>query len=172
LYFHPNLQRKFIDELLKSIDFLKLENITSLNIIFVTHSPFILSDIPSNNVMFLNIEKGKSLQELKKKKTFGANIHELLMSNFFFDDGVLIGEFSKNKIEEIIDELNSVSNKDKLPKNRTDCINKFISTIDEKIIRTKLREMLFEVSIIEKDEPNWIDKEIEYLTNLRKQNDL
>lgn len=168
LYFHPNLQRKFIDELLKSIDRLQLENITSLNIIFVTHSPFILSDIPSNNVMFLNVEKGKSLQELEKKKTFGANIHELLMSNFFFDESVFIGEFSKNKIEEIIKELNSVNEKSKLTQERKEYINKFISTIDEKIIRTKLREMLYEVSANDKDDYNWIDKEIEYLTNLRK----
>ena len=50
LYFHPEFQRIFISDLLKTLKKLRLENIKEMNFIFSTHSPFILSDIPSNNV--------------------------------------------------------------------------------------------------------------------------
>ena len=66
------------------------------NIIITSHSPFILSDIPKENVIFL--KNGKI--ENPDIKTFGANIHTLLSDGFFMSDG-LMGEFAKSKIEEI-----------------------------------------------------------------------
>jgi len=105
LYFHPDLQKSFIKYFLDSIGRLELRNIETINICFVTHSPFILSDIPSSNIMYLNVENGSSMQNSDLRKSFGANIHEILMDNFFLNDG-LIGTFSKNKIENIIKWLN------------------------------------------------------------------
>jgi hypothetical protein len=70
------------------------------NIIFTTHSPFILSDLPKENVIFL--EKGKQVYPFEdRKQTFGANIHTLLSHGFFMKDG-LMGEFAKEKIQSII----------------------------------------------------------------------
>ena len=57
LYFHPDYQRKFINELLKAISRLNLRDsrkgIQTINILLSTHSPFVLSDIPSSNVLLL-----------------------------------------------------------------------------------------------------------------------
>ncbi|WP_145860003.1 ATP-binding cassette domain-containing protein [Pedobacter suwonensis] len=53
LYFHPEYQRKFVAEILKRISELNTPNIRFINLLFLTHSPFILSDIPSVNVLHL-----------------------------------------------------------------------------------------------------------------------
>lgn len=99
--FHPNFQRIFISELLRNLNEMDIENIKSINILFSTHSPFILSDIPQSNI--LRLESGsKSTKQFHQ--TFGANIHDLLANDFFLKDG-FIGEFAKEKINDIIHNL-------------------------------------------------------------------
>ncbi|MBC5837638.1 AAA family ATPase [Flavobacterium muglaense] len=102
LYFHPEYQRKFINELLKSLEKIYLGKeggIESINIQFLTHSPFILSDIPTNNI--LKLENGNKLVLEYPEKTFGANIHEQLTHSFFMES--TIGEFAIKKIEKIVE---------------------------------------------------------------------
>ncbi len=105
LYAHPDMQRTFINDLIFKINSTYLKGIDSINIIFITHSPFILSDIPKQNVLFLN--EGKPIDDFKRMNTFGANITDLLADSFFIGDG-LIGDFAKEKIEETIDWLNHI----------------------------------------------------------------
>lgn len=101
LYFHPEYQQIFVEYILNSINSLGFLDIKSINILMITHSPFILSDIPKNNVLFLN--KGKANREMQED-TFGANIHTLLKNGFFLDS-VPIGSFSKLKINEMFKKL-------------------------------------------------------------------
>jgi len=128
LYFHPEYQRRFVFELLERLDSLKksthIPKIKGINILFCTHSPFILSDIPKQNVLFLG--------DKKDFKTFGANITTLLANSFFMEN--LIGEFAKNKINEVIRWITQ----DK------EDILKTIRLIDEPILRNKLIEMYYE----------------------------
>ena len=137
LYFHPEYQRRFVFELLERLDSLKkggnIDNIKGINILFCTHSPFILSDIPKENVLFLGDEMDF--------KTFGANITTSLASSFFME--YLIGEFAKTKITNIIEKLNKISN-DKENNNDKENILKTIRLIDEPILRNKLIEMYYE----------------------------
>lgn len=98
--FHPEWQKKYFNEILKSIEKIWKKKI---NIILLTHSPFLLSDIPKQNIIFL--KDGK--QVYPNIDTFGANIHTLLSHGFFMEDG-LMGEFAKSKINEIIDFYNEV----------------------------------------------------------------
>lgn len=97
LYFHPEFQREFITELLTNLKNTKFKRIKSINFLFVTHSPFILSDIPKNNVLFL--EKGNPAFPMTEN-TFASNIHTLLQHGFFLNS-VPIGEFAKNKINNL-----------------------------------------------------------------------
>ena len=53
LYFHPELQRTYLKRLFDGIKQVDIPNIKSLNICFVTHSPFVLSDIPARNILAL-----------------------------------------------------------------------------------------------------------------------
>ena len=143
LYFHPEYQRRFVFELLERLDSLKkggnIDNIKGINILFCTHSPFILSDIPKENVLFLGNEMDF--------KTFGANITTSLASSFFME--YLIGEFAKTKITNIIEKLNKINNDkenddDKENNNDKENILKTIRLIDEPILRNKLIEMFYE----------------------------
>ncbi|CAE6916013.1 AAA domain [Vibrio sp. B1ASS3] len=104
LCFHPELQRTFIYDLRKAINKLNLNYIYGVNFCFVTHSPFLLSDIPSGNIMFLDNNKDKSTSPNKlssiHQNTFAANVHDLLIDGFFMDSS--IGKFAEETIREIV----------------------------------------------------------------------
>lgn len=112
--YHPQWQKKFIFDLNKFIK----DNFKDFNfhIVITSHSPFLLSDLPKENVIFLEkynendneVKKGiqkigncKNVTKETNIKTFGANIHTLLSHGFFMKDG-LMGEFAKDKIQSII----------------------------------------------------------------------
>ncbi|MDB5222599.1 MAG: hypothetical protein JWN83_1266 [Chitinophagaceae bacterium] len=146
LYFHPEMQRTFISYLIGCLKKIRLEDIIGLNFCFVTHSPFILSDIPANNILFLNID-GKPKKDIDKLKTFGANIHDLLSDSFFLEKG-FIGKFAEEKINSVINwcneiddkltEQNTISQEERLS---TDEAKQIIDIIDDPIIKIKLIEM-------------------------------
>lgn len=98
LYFHPELQQQFVEFLLNGIDQMNLENINGINIMLVTHSPYVLSDIPKNNVLALRKEKNEKKVDLK---TFGANIHDMLKDSFFLSNGS-VGYFAQWEIGHIM----------------------------------------------------------------------
>ena len=98
LYFHPDLQRTFVKYILDGIKQIELPNIDALNICFVTHSPFILSDIPSQNILLLNKKAEPSKNNIK---TFGANIHDMLKDSFFLTEGS-IGKYAQWLINRIV----------------------------------------------------------------------
>lgn len=155
LYFHPEMQRNFINHILNSISGIELNNIKTINFCFVSHSPFILSDIPHYNIMFLENKENEAIQLFEEKSTFGANIHDLLKDGFFMDRGS-IGEYAKSKISDTIEWLNSAREEqlknEKSQENRFDEFSsrkeyhkKIIKIIDEPIIKRKLTEMFFEI---------------------------
>lgn len=108
LYFHPDYQRRFIADLLKEFERFYIggqKGIESINIILLTHSPFILSDIPSNNIMLLDSDKKKrTIPKVPDSQTFAANINEMLADSFFLK-GTLIGRHAENKIAESIENI-------------------------------------------------------------------
>jgi hypothetical protein len=113
LYFHPEYQRQFINRFLDSVGRIKLGNkekgITSINLLFSTHSPFILSDIPSSNILRLGSDPKtkQAITVTSAEQTFGANIHQLLHNDFFLENGFM-GQFSKHKINEVVDYLRNI----------------------------------------------------------------
>lgn len=152
LYFHPEMQRNFINDILNSISGIELYKIKAINFCFVSHSPFILSDIPKENIMFLENIDNKAIQILKDKSTFGANIHDLLKDGFFMNKGS-IGEFAKRRITETIQWINSIREEKVKPfKEDFELLVKdkeyhknIIEIIDEPIIKSKLLEMYSEI---------------------------
>ena len=100
LSFHPKWQKNTIGYIL---DFLKFIPNKKFHLVFSSHSPFILSDLPKENVIFL--ENGIQVYPFEDgKQTFGANIHTLLSHGFFMDGG-LMGEFAKKTIQDVINYL-------------------------------------------------------------------
>lgn len=103
LYYHPEMQRLLISNLLESFSNVKRKGeigIESINICVLTHSPFILSDVPIQNVLRLQ-RKGTSKVVEFSSQTFGANINELLTNSFFMESTT--GAFALEKIREIIE---------------------------------------------------------------------
>lgn len=94
LYFHPEMQRLFTNIMMKTLKSVKFTNIRGINIMMVTHSPFVLSDIPNCNVLCLG--EGENMVT----KTLGGNIMEMLSSSFFMNNS--IGEAIKEEISAIV----------------------------------------------------------------------
>jgi AAA domain, putative AbiEii toxin, Type IV TA system len=154
LGFHPQWKKLFIKSLVNSLPhfFEMLEKKPTLQIIFTTHDPLTLSDLPNSNVVYVAKRENKStvLSQIAKDrptKTFGANISDLLADSFFINNG-LIGEFAKDKIEATINWINE--NKVKKRKKadfekELKFHKKVIEIIDEKVIKLKLAEMTSEL---------------------------
>lgn len=133
--FHPELQRMLVNNLLTFLTGLKLNEVMAINIILSTHSPFILSDIPENNVLML--EDG--LKRERKERCFGANIYDLLYNHFFMKE--FIGEFAGNKIDGFIDILNDAIESVDARRKLTD-VKSDVERISDELIRRKLLERI------------------------------
>lgn len=175
-YLHPNWQIKFIDII---IDFFSLEGIkqdSKTNIILTSHSPFILSDLTKQNIIFL--KDGKQVQPFREEEqTFGANIHNLLSHAFFMDDG-LMGQFAKkqiNKIKNFYDESKDLKNDDKIFEKREKEYKRnkkefdyIQSIIGEPFIQTIIKNYLDELDIIFYGKKYFLTREINRLLELQK----
>ncbi|ARV10132.1 hypothetical protein BTO05_10970 [Winogradskyella sp. PC-19] len=182
--FHPQWKKKFVKSILMLFRIIFPNQ--KIQILFTTHDPLTLSDIPKSNIVFLDKDKNSKLtyvlpQDRKvSKRSFGANIHDLLADSFFLKDGFM-GEFAEYKIGELlrnlnflilgneIEDLNNKGNK----KNREllkikkaefmrlesfvtskdeDYIKSVIDIVDEPILKFKLEEMY------DRAFPNNVDK--------------
>lgn len=150
---HPNWQKEYIKELINIFsNFGK-----KLHFIITSHSPFILSDLPKENIIFL--EKGKQVYPFEDgKQTFGANIHTLLSHGFFMKDG-LMGEFAKSKIDDVINYLNGKKSE---IKNDNEAQN-IINIMGEPIIKRELQRILNSKRLSKIDKIDVIEKQIEEL---------
>ncbi|MCX6073768.1 MAG: ATP-binding protein [Campylobacterales bacterium] len=145
---HPQWQKQVVNYLIDSFENYKVHFILS------SHSPFILSDIPKDNVIFL--KDGKQFDV--NMETFGANIHTLLSHGFFMKDG-LMGEFAKEKINQIINYLNDKESE--ITDNKT--AQKYINIIGEPILKRQLQKMLDSKRISRIDEIDELKKRIALL---------
>jgi len=171
LYFHPDMQRTFVKFMYDSIRSVLLQNIDSINIILVTHSPFILSDIPNTNILYLDIKKQenevyRAYPINKKANTFGANIHKLLSDSFFMDKGYM-GEFAKGKINRVISFIEDGISSDI---EEIEEIQSIISLIGEPVIKNRLEKLYNEkypaFSIMEKSYEDKLKQQREILKQL------
>lgn len=112
LYYHPEYQKSYLNYLLEQIERAELGRLKRLNLLFITHSPFILSDIVKSEILCL--EDGR--QAAFEIRTFGANIHDMLKNPFFMRNGT-IGDYAQKIINRIIVALAIYDAKRKLRNN-------------------------------------------------------
>lgn len=190
-YLHPIWQKNLIQYI---YNFVKIYSI-DIHIILTSHSPFILSDIPKENVIFLEKYK-KNDEEVRNEnqkagncknvskdielKTFGANIHTLLSDGFFMSDG-LMGEFAKSKIEEIkkfyelVKKCEKIITKSENVKNTIKNIyqgyepnfRNIQNIIGEKFLQTIIKNYLDELEILFNGKNKFLDNEIKRLQSLK-----
>ncbi|MFV8327926.1 hypothetical protein [Flavobacterium sp. ZS1P14] len=185
LGFQPLWKKKFINAISKTLpllfskitpykydsekgEYISLRKIPFVQIIFTTHDPLTLSDIPNSSVTYLKKDKETSvlLDNIESdKKSFGANISDLLSDSFFLADG-LIGEFAKEKIQDSIEYIKSAGTC--TPKKwitSSDDVKKVLDQIGEPYLRDKLNDMFLETFSDYKELE--INKLIEKINRLR-----
>lgn len=134
LCYHPEMQRRQVYDLLYILQTYPFRQIKGINLIFSTHSPFILSDIPIENVLLLNDKS--NIEE--SAQTFAANIGELFYTHFFMQE--TIGKFAAEKIKDIL----------KLSKDYKECeeqiksYKSFFETVGDPILKRLLIQHLDE----------------------------
>ena len=163
LGFHPLWKKKYLYILANTLPYFfeQYRDIESLQLIFTTHDPLTLSDLPNNNVTYLTLEEDsiRILGRAERRPTFGANITDLLADSFFIDDA-LVGDFAQHKIQSVVEWLNSID-KDDAAK-----YLQVIEMIDEPVVRQKFSEM-YDEKMNTNLELALINKQLEEL-NLRR----
>ena len=140
LYVHPNAQKKLISTLLKQVN--SLFHGHNVQIIISSHSPIVLSDIPSENTTYLIksptentiVRDGRGQQQ-----TFASNIPSLYRNGFFIEGGIGVGDYALDLINSVAKQL---KNKTELTKEESSYYCQIIALIGEPILRHKLEEML------------------------------
>lgn len=139
LTYHPEWQRQLVQILTA---FLPLEfgecGVNNLQVILTTHSPLILGDIPTDNVVYL----GK--HDNKAKSTFGQNIHSILKDSFFLSSGT-VGSFAAEKIDSTakrLRELTTPESSGDQSQKELDSLRQIISLVAPGVIQAKLKMML------------------------------
>lgn len=139
LYSHPEFQRSYINHFISMIENLGLDTnrIQSINLIIATHSPFIVSDVPKENVLALENGKCKKMNE----QTYCANIYDLLKNSFFLE--YPMGEAARRKLTDIVRAFNdnNVELKEKIC-NNADFYTYLKSIIADRIIRDSMSMMI------------------------------
>lgn len=99
--FHPDYQRMFVKRFLDTIKTMGLNQKFGIHVIITTHSPFLLSDIPLDNI--LSMEDGKP-KKMELRNTFCANVYDLLNNPFFMHQ--FMGDLASEKLDRLIVDVN------------------------------------------------------------------
>ncbi|MBS6645942.1 MAG: AAA family ATPase, partial [Clostridiaceae bacterium] len=139
LSLHPRWQRmyiKWITEFCKSL-FQGIE----VKIIITTHSPILLSDFPSNSVLYMKKMNGKIETFTDIADTFGSNIYTLFLNSFFLDKDGTMGAFAEEKINEAAGIL--LNHSEDFPEKREE-VKTIIDYIGEGPVKSKLQELYYD----------------------------
>lgn len=139
LYMHPAWQRKYVNALYLFFSYFAKSKNLNFQIIVTSHSPFLVSDIPKYNLVFMAKDEN-GLTEVRtssdQKPTLGGNIFELFQDGFYMKE--FIGEFAFNKINEAINFLND---KESTFKDLSE-VESFTKLIGEDIIRSEIQRVI------------------------------
>lgn len=149
---HPELAKNFLNTLFDVIKSYE-DNDIKFMIVLATHSPFILSDVLSEDVVCLKRNEDNSVSVDKRDlKTFANNIQDILVNSFFLDSTV--GDFAKKSINDAIDYLNNTErNIEKLNE-----IRFLIDNISEPIVKEYMNR-LYNIKTNVIDTTAWTDEQ-------------
>lgn len=169
--FHPDWQRRYLKLVIDFLDSLKLiyPKLYDFQIIISTHSPILLSDIPSCCTNYLKTVKkdndvdGHSItikiNSDEIGETFAANVFDLYRMSFFMEEG-LVGEFARKKINKLCARIND---------GETDGVMNEIRMIGDTRIKEYLMEKYHEIhpddEMLNEDIIKYYEEKIEQLKN-------
>lgn len=136
LYLHPKWQVEFFDKLIQT-----LPNIFSgkVQLILTSHSPFLLSDLPRQNISILAPERnGASMDGIElSSNTFGGNLYDLYAEPFFLGNK-RTSDFAHRVIRSVIEQAES----GELDQDEKNMLLSNISMFGDEIIQMRLRKIL------------------------------
>ena len=146
LYLHPEWQQAFISLMLSEIE--KQFKGKRVQIVFSTHSPLLLSDIPNENTVYLRTGKGRTIVDDRKihQQTFGKDIYSLLKDSFFLENysmGLYAKDFINRIINEILDEGHGYR---ELIPSQIKALQHRINMVGNDVVKNKLMAMLMQCS--------------------------
>lgn len=147
-YFHPQFQLSVIADLVKAVNVIFQDY--KVQILMTTNTPLEMTDIPNENITYM--ENGMTKKSPVSEKTFAGNYISLLKNSFFTNS--TMGDFSKQKINSVIDFLSEQENgKQKGEIEHTQMTKEearyVISIIGEPILRNKLMQWYKELFLEE-----------------------
>lgn len=135
MHFHPEWERKFINYLVDLIPRL-LDN-PKLQIIFTTHSPLTISDLPANNVLILKQGELAGTTNASNIPTLGNDPVTIYYEDFGIGDPIM-GDYTRLKMEDYFAPIIEKRVPSDDEKNR---MISFANMIGDEIIRNKLLEL-------------------------------
>lgn len=162
LYYHPAYQKGLIKRMLNVIENMELGTVEHINMIFATHSPFILSDIPRDRILYL--KEGNDVSDEVEVNPFGANINDVLCQSFFLDKGFM-GDYIQGRLVDLIDYMTN-------PKRTNDTYwrknaEKLIMAIGDPLLRDQLTDLYLNMRFGKSKRAmiEWLKRKIEELEN-------
>ena len=148
VHLHPEWQRQLINNSINVLT--KLFENKNVQIVLTTHSPIVLSDLPTQNIIFVskkeNCESNVFKRDQSEYRTFGANIFDLYNDSFFFDGDAIVGDYAKNYINSIYTQLETMSESSK------ETILKKIELVGEPVIKNDLLYLFNGKQVIDETE--------------------
>lgn len=102
--FHPEYQRQFISRLRDMLAKFRFNKYCSICIIIATHSPFILSDIPQQNILYL--KNGQCVNDNVSVNPYAANVNDILHQSFFLDK-TFMGDYALDRMQKLLADIES-----------------------------------------------------------------
>ncbi len=141
VYMHPRWQQMILNILLS---YLKNFIDYKFQIIITTHSPIVLSDIPNDNIVFLQ-NNNRTIEVVENNlNTFGANIYDLYRNGFFLNGNNygILGDLATEKIKKVENILYKWSAKIKqINMEVEEEVKRIYGNIDSNMISIKLKSM-------------------------------
>ena len=151
LYLHPEWQQEFISVLLNELE--KQFPDKKIQLVFSTHSPLLLSDIPKENTVYLRGNDGKAVVDNRSqhKQTFGRDIYNLLEDSFYIEN-YSMGKYALDYINSIINILLDEShNYREFEIEQIETLTQRINLIGNDVVKNKLKTMLLQCTKDKKD---------------------
>ncbi len=161
LGFHPEWQRNFISMLVNYINTLQVEKGHDFQIILTSHSPILLSDIPSCCCNYLE-SKGDGTMNVRdsQPETFSNNVFELYRNSFFLQDG-LIGCYAAEKLKKLEKDI----------KKGKDGVVQMINLIGDKRLKLYFEDLFMNSKAKRKEKELLIKEYQKRINQLREHND-
>lgn len=145
-FYHPEWQRSYIYDVNKFFKdvIIKSSLVENIHLILTSHSPFVISDLTRDQIVYLRKEKQpnsnfnfcKVLNTDDKPLSFAGNINSLYRYSFFLQD-TLTGKYSHEVLDEIINKL--------IQKNtdlNLDLVEYLLSETSEPILKNHISKLL------------------------------